>query len=109
MLQVVWQLDSSRRTFLPRLGGPLTSITRSAVDAACYVISQADNTVRMVSGTPSLPCASRMSMHCKLCNAQLVHVFGHMACYPSHCCGVKTDAQSTAVLCFLLQACWAAQ
>ncbi|KAL3140577.1 hypothetical protein ABBQ32_005152 [Trebouxia sp. C0010 RCD-2024] len=46
---VVWQLDSSHRTFLPRLGGPLTCITRSAVDAACYVISLADNTVHMVN------------------------------------------------------------
>ena len=58
MLQVVWQLDSSHRTFLPRLGGPLTCITRSAVDAACYVISQADNTVRMVSETHPLPCST---------------------------------------------------
>ena len=55
MLQVVWQLDSSHRTFLPRLGGPLTCITRSAVDAGCYVISQADNTVRMVSHNRPLP------------------------------------------------------
>lgn len=46
---VVWQLDSGHKTFLPRLGGGLTFITRSSVDAACYVISQADNTVRMVN------------------------------------------------------------
>ena len=55
MLQVLWQLDSGHKTFLPRLGGGLTSITRSSVDAACYVISQADNTVRMVS-TAAWPC-----------------------------------------------------
>ena len=49
LLQVIWQLDSGHKTFLPRLGGGLTSISRSLVDAACYVVSQADNTVRMVS------------------------------------------------------------
>lgn len=72
MLKVVWQLDSGHKTFLPRLGGGLTFITRSSVDAACYVISQADNTVRMVSAL--LPCLAVMTLqalapdvHCMAC------------------------------------------
>ncbi len=47
--QVIWQVDSGARSYLPRLGGGLRSITRSPLDPACYVVSQADNTVRTVS------------------------------------------------------------
>ncbi|KAL0020828.1 hypothetical protein WJX79_004301 [Trebouxia sp. C0005] len=46
---VIWQLGSGARSYLPRLGGGLHFITRSPVDSACYVVSQADNTVRMVN------------------------------------------------------------
>ncbi len=51
--QVIWQLDSGARSYLPRLGGGLHSITRSPIDSACYVVSQADNTVRTVSAHPN--------------------------------------------------------
>jgi hypothetical protein len=47
-LQVIWRLDSGARTFLPRLQGALTAITPAPSDAACYVVTQADNTIRMV-------------------------------------------------------------
>ena len=47
--QVLWQLRTGNKTFLPRLGGGLLGIGRSPADAACYVITQADNTVRLVS------------------------------------------------------------
>ncbi|KAL0052292.1 hypothetical protein WJX82_011440 [Trebouxia sp. C0006] len=46
---VIWQVDSGARSYLPRLGGGLHSITRSPLDSACYVVSQADNTVRTVN------------------------------------------------------------
>ena len=47
-VQVIWRLDSGARTFLPRLQGALTGITPAPSDAACYVVTQADNTIRMV-------------------------------------------------------------
>ena len=53
--QVIWQLDSGARSYLPRLGGGLHSITHSPLDSACYVVSQADNTVRTVSAHLNQP------------------------------------------------------
>lgn len=47
-VQVIWRLDSGARTFLPRLQGALSGITPAPSDAACYVVTQADNTIRMV-------------------------------------------------------------
>lgn len=47
-LQVIWRLDTGARTFLPRLQGALTAINPAPSDAACYVVTQADNTIRMV-------------------------------------------------------------
>ena len=44
----MWQLGSNKRTFLPRLGGPVTAIAASAADPAQYTVTQADNTVRLV-------------------------------------------------------------
>lgn len=68
--QVIWQVDSGARSYLPRLGGGLHSITRSPLDSACYVVSQADNTVRTVSAhlnprppPPYLPLVA--CMHCE--------------------------------------------
>jgi NET1-associated nuclear protein 1 (U3 small nucleolar RNA-associated protein 17) len=46
---VIWQLQTMRRSYLPRLGGPLTHIARCAGDAAIYAIGQQDNAVRVVS------------------------------------------------------------
>ena len=46
--QVMWQLGSNRRTFLPRLGGAVMAIAPSAADPALYTVTQADNTVRLV-------------------------------------------------------------
>ena len=47
----MWRLDSGARTFLPRLQGALTAISPAPSDPACYVITQADNTIRLVSNT----------------------------------------------------------
>ncbi|CAL5220765.1 g2829 [Coccomyxa viridis] len=46
---VIWRLDSGAKTFLPRLQGALTAINPSPSDAACYVVTQADNTIRLVN------------------------------------------------------------
>ena len=46
---VIWQLETLEKTFLPRLGGPITHIARSPDDAACYALGQQDNAVRLVS------------------------------------------------------------
>ena len=46
----MWRLDSGARTFLPRLQGALTTISPAPSDPACYIITQADNTIRLVSG-----------------------------------------------------------
>ncbi|KAK9827341.1 hypothetical protein WJX81_007552 [Elliptochloris bilobata] len=46
---VAWQLDTGKRTYLPRLAGPLTAISPVARDAARYVLTQADNTLRLVN------------------------------------------------------------
>ena len=46
---VIWQLESMHKTFLPRLGGPLTHIGRCPGDAAVFVVGQQDNALRVVS------------------------------------------------------------
>ena len=48
-VQVMWQLGTNKRTFLPRLGGAVTAIAPAAADPAQYTVTQADNTVRLVS------------------------------------------------------------
>ena len=53
-LQVLWQLETGAMSYLPRLGGAITSIAACPTDAAKYVLSQADNTVRVVSALVSL-------------------------------------------------------
>lgn len=53
LVQVIWQLRTGNKTFLPRLGGGLLGIATSPADAACYIITQADNTIRMVSSQRS--------------------------------------------------------
>ena len=55
LAQVIWRLDSGAKTFLPRLQGALTAINPAPSDAACYVVTQADNTIRLV-GTSLPPC-----------------------------------------------------
>ena len=47
-MQVIWQLETGKRNYLPRLGGALTSIEPCLADPALYVICQADNTIRVV-------------------------------------------------------------
>lgn len=51
--QVIWRLDNGVRTYLPRMAGALTAITPVPSDAACYILTQADNTIRMVRPSPS--------------------------------------------------------
>ena len=46
---VIWQVETGRHNFLPRLGGPLISIVPSPVDSSRYLIGQADNTLRVVN------------------------------------------------------------
>ena len=55
MVQVIWQLETGRRTYLPRLGGSITAIRPSPADAAKYTLSQDDNTLRVVSPAPPPP------------------------------------------------------
>ena len=43
----VWQLTSTHRTYLPRLGAPLTSLACSA-DGCHAALLGTDNTVRLV-------------------------------------------------------------
>lgn len=45
---MIWRLDNGARTYLPRMAGALTAITAVPSDPACYVLTQADNTIRMV-------------------------------------------------------------
>ena len=46
---VRWQLEDGKRSYLPRLGSPLRSISQFPNDASRVAISGADNTVRVVS------------------------------------------------------------
>jgi hypothetical protein len=92
---VIWRLDNGARTYLPRMAGALTAITPVPSDAACYILTQADNTIRMVrpslSFAPTHPvllpsnrfntglCIPLMKMHrpanplpCWLCTAEWV-------------------------------------
>jgi NET1-associated nuclear protein 1 (U3 small nucleolar RNA-associated protein 17) len=46
---VIWQLQTMRRTYLPRLGGNICHIGNCPGDAALFVVGQADNAVRIVS------------------------------------------------------------
>lgn len=48
VVQVIWRLDNGARTYLPRMAGALTAINPVPSDAACYILTQADNTIRMV-------------------------------------------------------------
>ncbi len=67
--QVIWRLDNGARTYLPRMAGALTAITPVPSDAACYILTQADNTIRMVRPPPLhmlLPLPSWPHMFCFL-------------------------------------------
>ncbi len=76
-MQVIWRLDSGAKTFLPRLQGALTAINPSPSDAACYVVTQADNTIRLVGhNLPSLhglsldsPVGKEIYQACRSCIA----------------------------------------
>jgi NET1-associated nuclear protein 1 (U3 small nucleolar RNA-associated protein 17) len=46
---VIWDVESGRRAYLPRLGGPLTGITPCPSDPALYAVRQADNTLRVIN------------------------------------------------------------
>jgi NET1-associated nuclear protein 1 (U3 small nucleolar RNA-associated protein 17) len=46
---VLWDVKTSGRAYLPRLGGPLAGITPCKSDPAKYCLSQSDNTVRIVN------------------------------------------------------------
>ena len=68
----MWRLDSGARTFLPRLQGALTAISPAPSDPACYIVTQADNTIRMVSGPASGSCAPlRASCHAAPCRGSV--------------------------------------
>lgn len=46
---VIWQLETMHRTYLPRLGGPITHIQQCPDDPAHYLLGQQDNAARLVS------------------------------------------------------------
>ena len=46
---VLWDVKTSGRAYLPRLGGPLTGIAPSPEDPAKYCLRQSDNTLRVVN------------------------------------------------------------
>lgn len=46
---VLWDVRTSGRAYLPRLGGPLTGIAPSPEDPAKYCLRQSDNTLRVVN------------------------------------------------------------
>ncbi|KAF5829957.1 hypothetical protein DUNSADRAFT_15275 [Dunaliella salina] len=45
----MWQLETNRPNFLPRLGGPLVGLLHNPADPALLLIRQADNTIRVVN------------------------------------------------------------
>jgi len=46
---VVWEVGSGRRTYLPRLGGPLVGLCTCPSEPSKYALRQADNTLRIVN------------------------------------------------------------
>ena len=46
---VLWDVQTSGRAYLPRLGGPLTGIAPCPDDSARYCLRQSDNTIRVVN------------------------------------------------------------
>ncbi len=46
---VIWHVETGTRNFLPRLGGPLTGLLPSPKDPSRYLVSQADNTIRVIN------------------------------------------------------------
>lgn len=46
---MLWNTQNHRPTFLPRLGGPITGISRHPADPASLLLRQSDNTLRVVS------------------------------------------------------------
>ncbi len=46
---VLWDVQTSGRAYLPRLGGPLTGIAPCPDDPARYCLRQSDNTLRVVN------------------------------------------------------------
>ena len=46
---VLWDVQTSGRAYLPRLGGPLTGIAPCQDDPARYCLRQSDNTLRVVN------------------------------------------------------------
>jgi hypothetical protein len=45
----MWDAATARKTYLPRLGGPLAGLACCPEDPAKYAIRQVDNTIRVVS------------------------------------------------------------
>ena len=46
---VIWDVNSGRRAYLPRLGGPLVGIAICPDDPSRYAIRQSDNTLRIIN------------------------------------------------------------
>ena len=67
--QVIWRLDNGTRSYLPRLAGPLIFISPDPSDAASYVVTQADNTIRVVSMCPCIyPLSCCLSVVQSICD-----------------------------------------
>lgn len=81
------QVENGSQNFLPRLGGPLVSIRPSPVDPARYLVSQADNTLRVVNtASMKVRACTRTRMHTQTCTHTL-HMHMHTRIrhpYPSN-------------------------
>ena len=67
---VVWQLLTLKRTYLPRLGGPISHITCIPDDPTKYVIGQRSNVVRIVSLAAMQVCKSHSIYRCATLGSQ---------------------------------------
>ena len=76
--QVAWQLDTGKRTYLPRLAGALSAISPVARDPARYVLTQADNTLRLVCLAGSCVLRSRVHLIASWLPCFGVHIQAHM-------------------------------
>jgi NET1-associated nuclear protein 1 (U3 small nucleolar RNA-associated protein 17) len=69
---VIWQLETLKNTFLPRLGGPITHISRCVHDAARYAVCQENNAVRMVALSTMLVRPSALGSRSELTGAEVM-------------------------------------
>lgn len=79
---MIWRLDNGARTYLPRMAGALTAISPVPSNAACYVLTQADNTIRMVHFLSQSRTVSFLLLACMFRSVTLSH--GEMRHFMMH-------------------------